>query len=105
MLLSGFFVGHGIATGLKNETTQFSTRLDAITDPLSKAWFGRWVRSQAQLPYDASLADADLYRDLICGHSQMAPWRALSGELIKAAFPGKKWIEDSSEQSEISEVL
>jgi tRNA U34 5-methylaminomethyl-2-thiouridine-forming methyltransferase MnmC len=102
LLLSGFFVGHGIATGLKTETTQFSTRLDAINDPLSKAWFGRWVRSKNQLPYDVSLAEADVYGDLICGHAQMAPWRAFSGELIKAAFPGRKWTENSSERIEIS---
>jgi tRNA U34 5-methylaminomethyl-2-thiouridine-forming methyltransferase MnmC len=105
LLLAGFFVGHGIATGLKNETTQFSTRLDAITDPLSKAWFGRWVRSKNQLPYDVSFVEADVYRDLICGHAQMTPWRSLSGELMKAAFPGRKWTENSSEQAEITEVL
>ena len=97
LLLAGFFVGHGIATGLKNETTQFSTRSDVITDPLSKVWFGRWVRSQTQLPYDVGLAEAETYRNLICEHPQMTPWRDLSGELIKAAFPGKKWPQNTAQ--------
>ncbi|MCX6116799.1 MAG: MnmC family methyltransferase [Proteobacteria bacterium] len=57
MLLAGFFVGHGQATGLKEETTQASTKFDKLLDPLAEKWFGRWSRSHRQWPYDVEQLD------------------------------------------------
>lgn len=52
MLLGGFYVGYGLPTGLKEETTQAATDLEVLKSPLSLPWFGRWQRSHKQLPYD-----------------------------------------------------
>lgn len=65
MLLAGFYVGYGLPTGLKEETTQASTHLRTLDKPLCKPWFGRWQRSHKKLPYDAEHYDqADLYQRL-----------------------------------------
>lgn len=41
MLLAGFYVGYGLATGKKVETTQASTNLAALSEPLAQRWYGR----------------------------------------------------------------
>ena len=89
LLIAGFYVGHGIPTGLKRETTEFSTRIENLANPLSKDWFGRWVRSHTQVPYGIPDGETGYYQQLIYAHPQMAPWRDLSDELRKAAFPGR----------------
>ena len=91
MLLAGFFVGHGIPTGLKHETTEFATRVQLLADPVGIDWYGRWVRSHTQLPYGTSQEDAGDTRDRLNLHPQIAPYKDLGKELIKAAFPGRKW--------------
>ena len=45
MLLAGFYVGAGTATGKKGETTQAARRPGDLTAPLGEAWLGRWQRS------------------------------------------------------------
>lgn len=52
MLLGGFFVGIGGATGGKSETTIAATRLDDLREPLGKRWLERLRRSSAPLPND-----------------------------------------------------
>ena len=91
MLLAGFFVGHGIPTGLKNETTEFATDLTSLAKPISKDWYGRWIRSQSPLPYTTKPEDAASIRERLNQHPQLAPFKDLGKELIKAAFPGRKW--------------
>lgn len=50
LLLAGFYVGAGIATGQKRETTVAATRLGALAAPLSARWLRRWERSSARAP-------------------------------------------------------
>ncbi len=50
LLLAGFFVGVGHATGMKEETTIAANRLDLITEPLNVRWLERAVRSDSAEP-------------------------------------------------------
>jgi tRNA U34 5-methylaminomethyl-2-thiouridine-forming methyltransferase MnmC len=90
MLLAGFFVGYGIPTGLKEETTQFATHLESLKNPLCKSWYGRWLRSHTQLPYATTEEQSSKFRQLLNEHPQLAPWQKYSEELMRAAFPGER---------------
>ena len=57
LLLSGFYVGVGHATGLKEETTIAANTLNLIAAPLDRRWLDRAKRSHSAEP----LADA-VYR-------------------------------------------
>lgn len=57
LLASGFHVGYGTATGLKEETTQAATVREFLPKPLDVKWLNRWKASQAPYPYDASESD------------------------------------------------
>ena len=50
LLLAGFFVGVGHATGLKEETTIAANTLDFITEPLDRRWLERASRSHSAEP-------------------------------------------------------
>lgn len=50
LLLAGFFVGVGRATGLKEETTIAANSLDLIAEPLDSRWLGRAARSHSAEP-------------------------------------------------------
>ncbi len=50
LLLAGFFVGVGHATGLKEETTVAANRLDLIAEPLNARWLERALRSNTAEP-------------------------------------------------------
>ena len=50
LLLAGFFVGPGAATGEKEETTLASTARDLLTARLDDAWLARVGRSTAAAP-------------------------------------------------------
>ena len=50
LLLAGFYVGKGAATGEKEETTIASNKLDILSKPLSKEWLGRVQRSNSAEP-------------------------------------------------------
>jgi queuine tRNA-ribosyltransferase len=50
MLLGGFFVGVGHATGFKEETTVAANALELITEPLDRRWFERALRSHSAEP-------------------------------------------------------
>jgi tRNA U34 5-methylaminomethyl-2-thiouridine-forming methyltransferase MnmC len=54
LLLAGFFVGRGLATGLKEETTVAANRLALLDNPLDKLWLQRAQKSGSAEP----LADA-----------------------------------------------
>ncbi len=47
MLLGGFFVGVGHATGFKEETTVAANALDLLAEPLDRRWFERALRSHS----------------------------------------------------------
>jgi tRNA U34 5-methylaminomethyl-2-thiouridine-forming methyltransferase MnmC len=50
LLLAGFFVGVGHATGEKEETTIAANTLDLITEPLDARWLDRAARSHSAEP-------------------------------------------------------
>jgi hypothetical protein len=50
LLLAGFFVGTGHATGLKEETTVAANTLDLIAEPLNARWLERALRSHSAEP-------------------------------------------------------
>jgi len=50
LLLAGFFVGIGHATGEKEETTFAANNLDLIEEPLDRHWLGRVRRSSSAEP-------------------------------------------------------
>jgi tRNA U34 5-methylaminomethyl-2-thiouridine-forming methyltransferase MnmC len=50
LLLAGFFVGIGHATGAKEETTIAANRLDLIETPLDRRWLERAKRSDSAEP-------------------------------------------------------
>lgn len=51
LLLGGFLVGTGVATGMKKETTVAATRREPLREPLDARWLARWERSTAQGPH------------------------------------------------------
>jgi tRNA U34 5-methylaminomethyl-2-thiouridine-forming methyltransferase MnmC len=50
LLLAGFFVGRGHATGQKEETTIASNRLAELEEPLEREWLMRCKRSRSAEP-------------------------------------------------------
>ncbi|MGB8169212.1 MAG: MnmC family methyltransferase [Chthoniobacteraceae bacterium] len=50
LLVAGFFVGHGHATGEKDQTTIAANRLEIIEAPLDIAWLARVRRSTQATP-------------------------------------------------------
>jgi tRNA U34 5-methylaminomethyl-2-thiouridine-forming methyltransferase MnmC len=55
LLLAGFYVGAGVSTGTKGETTIAATRLEALEAPLGARWLERWGRSSSRAPHGALL--------------------------------------------------
>ena len=55
LLLAGFFVGAGAATGTKGETTVAATRRESLASPLAERWLERWKRSSSRAPHGARL--------------------------------------------------
>jgi len=53
LLLAGFFVGVGHATGMKEETTVAANTLDLIAEPLNQRWLERALRSDSAEPLRA----------------------------------------------------
>ena len=50
LLLAGFYVGVGHATGMKEETTIAANTLDLIAEPLDQRWLARAQRSDSAEP-------------------------------------------------------
>jgi tRNA U34 5-methylaminomethyl-2-thiouridine-forming methyltransferase MnmC len=50
LLLAGFYVGAGHATGEKEETTIAANNLELLTEPLGERWLGRVQRSRSAEP-------------------------------------------------------
>ena len=70
LLAGGFFVGHGLSSGPKEETTQAATRLSDLTSPLAAKWFERWSRSHNQVPFECPPENAESMRTLVRRHPQ-----------------------------------
>ncbi len=70
LLLSGFFVGLGPATGRMNSTTIASTRLDALSEPLDERWMSRWLRSHTRYPYGTTSDSFDAMTATLRRHPQ-----------------------------------
>ncbi|MEO6601002.1 MAG: MnmC family methyltransferase [Polyangiaceae bacterium] len=68
LLMGGFFVGTGAATGMKAETTVASTRLELLEKPLDRRWLARWERSSSRAPHGGAL-DPQIER-AVRGHPQ-----------------------------------
>jgi hypothetical protein len=63
LLLAGFYVGAGRATGAKEETTIASSTLELIDQPLDRRWLERARRSHSAEPLrEASYRQAPLAR-------------------------------------------
>jgi tRNA U34 5-methylaminomethyl-2-thiouridine-forming methyltransferase MnmC len=71
LLLSGFYVGAGVSTGTKRETTVAATRLQSLSAPLSGRWLARWERSTARAPLGESTLTPEC-EQAIRSHSQFA---------------------------------
>ena len=83
MLLAGFYVGHGIATGLKEETTQATTHFQELTNPLAEKWYGRWLRSETRLPFTSSETDPMVLLAEIADHPQLRHLASQADTLIQ----------------------
>jgi len=70
ILAGGFFVGHGLSSGPKEETTIASTTLCGLEHPLGAAWFKRWQRSHVQTPYECAEGDAQALKNWVMAHPQ-----------------------------------
>ena len=55
LLLAGYFVGAGVSTGMRGETTIASTKLELLRQPLQHRWLKRWERSSARSPHGGEL--------------------------------------------------
>ncbi len=55
LLLAGFYVGAGLSTGTKGETTVGATRREALAAPLGERWLERWRRSSSRAPHGEAL--------------------------------------------------
>ena len=72
MIAAGFFVGHGSATGLKDETTQASTQLKSLGLPFGAKWLSRWKNSRTPFPFGTPSEEEDKIRQRILSHPQFA---------------------------------
>jgi len=68
LLLAGFYVGKGVATGTKKETTVAATQRELLAQPLDARWLARWERSTAQAPHGAALTEE--IKSAVRGHPQ-----------------------------------
>ena len=57
LLLSGFFVGYGVATSDKKDTTVASTVRQDLSAPLSSEWLEKWKRSGKPYPHGLEVVD------------------------------------------------
>lgn len=70
LLLAGFYVGQGLATSAKLETTLATTRLEDLETPLGAEWFEKFNRSARSMPEDLPPIEWEAARRRILGSSQ-----------------------------------
>ncbi|MFY0578149.1 MnmC family methyltransferase [Cystobacter fuscus] len=71
LLLAGFYVGAGVSTGTKGETTVAATRRAALDSPLGERWLERWRRSSSRAPHGQPLTPEAEAR--VLAHPQWSP--------------------------------
>jgi hypothetical protein len=71
LLLGGFYVGAGVATGTKRETTVGATVRQSLDAPLGPRWLARWERSSARAPIGEPMLTAQCEAE-IRSHPQFA---------------------------------
>ncbi|MEW5741549.1 MAG: tRNA guanosine(34) transglycosylase Tgt [Myxococcota bacterium] len=62
-LLAGYFVGKGVSTGTRQETTVAASELELLAEPLGERFLQRWSRSSAKAPHGVELT-AELEAEL-----------------------------------------
>ncbi len=72
LLLAGFFVGRGVSTEMKAETTVASTRLETLRFPLGPEWIEKLGHSSVKRPYGDSTAPDEEISLQIRNHPQFA---------------------------------
>lgn len=55
LLVAGFFVGQGLSTGTRTETTVAATKAELLHTPLGERWLQRWERSSARSAHGVPL--------------------------------------------------
>lgn len=55
LLLAGLFVGQGLSTGTRTETTFAANKPELLVAPLAEKWLQRWRRSSARAPHGGTL--------------------------------------------------
>ena len=72
MLSAGFFVGAGVGTGPKTETTRAykARKPNEAWNLLSKEWLQRWNRSDAKYPFGLGPDKKGEFERQILGHPQ-----------------------------------
>jgi hypothetical protein len=91
LLLAGFFVGTGHATGEKEETTIAANTLTLIDEPLDGRWLQRARNSTSAQPLSSEYRQLPLARptwERLCAHPQFASIRRPAGE-ARFAQPAK----------------
>lgn len=71
LLASGFFVGVGSPTGLKEQTTEASTQITDLKTPLGPRWLQRWRNSHTQFPIGLDQDQSLAIGQLIQTHPQL----------------------------------
>lgn len=72
LLLAGFFVGSGPATGRMKDTTQASTQRNGLEYPFGERWMSRWLRSHSRYPIGTRPEDFAAVTHRIVTHPQFA---------------------------------
>jgi queuine tRNA-ribosyltransferase len=67
MILAGFYVGYGISTPGKWDTTVASTYPHSVQNPLGEEWLARWSRSSNQVPTDYSVQNRKIILETLKG--------------------------------------
>jgi len=70
LLTAGFYVGVGQSTGPKESTTEASTQMEDLAQPLAERWWQRWERSHLQTPIGWPPEKAHEIVDLMKTHPQ-----------------------------------
>lgn len=79
LLLAGFFVGQGVSTGTRTETTNAATQLENLETPLGARWLERWRRSSSRAPHGTAEMTAELERSIVEHPQFLAPRAEPSG--------------------------
>ncbi len=69
LLLAGFFVGFGVETGFKEQTTMAATTRASLANPLGARWLERLHRSSSPFPVDVPKDEASRSRALAAIHA------------------------------------